>query len=149
MGHYSSSPGAIYPALKRLEERGLAKSHIENTNTLRPKRVFEATSPGIDALRQWVSQAVSKDDLIWRMDDLMLRFAFMGTLVDADTTYRFLSQMSLGIETYVGELENFLPDMPKEGPPHGRLALLSGLENYKAQARWAIKAMEEFVPASK
>jgi len=149
MGHYSSSPGAIYPALKRLETRGLANSRIDNTNKLRPKQIYSATGLGVDMLREWASQPVSKDDVVERGDELMLRFSFMGTLVDSETSHQFLSQMARGIELYIEELEQFLPMMPKEAPPHGRLALISGLESYKAQARWARKAMKEFTPLSK
>ena len=148
MGHYSSSPGAIYPALKRLEEMGLARGRILESGEPRPKRIFEMTGPGIETLRKWVKQQVSMDDIIWHMDELMLRFAFMGGLVDSDASYRFLSQMLANIETRVAELEQFLLDMPKEGPPHGRLALVSGLESYKAQARWSRNAMKEFKPVS-
>ena len=40
MGHYSSSPGAIYPALKRLEGAGLVEGKVEKAGSLRPRKKF-------------------------------------------------------------------------------------------------------------
>jgi DNA-binding PadR family transcriptional regulator len=146
MGHYSSSPGAIYPALKRLEERFLASSEIDNTTRLRPKQVYAPTKAGVDVLREWVSLPVSNQDVVDRLDELMLRFSFMGTLLDAVASYKFLLQMARSLEAYVETLEQVLSTIPEAGPPHGRLALLSGIENYRTQARWARRAMRSFKP---
>jgi hypothetical protein len=52
--------------------------------------------------------------------------------------------MASGINLYVGELEQMLQDMPVTVPPHGRLALQSGISTYRAQANWARQAMREF-----
>ena len=38
MGHFSASPGAIYPALKRLEKEGLIGGTVDRAQTLRPGR---------------------------------------------------------------------------------------------------------------
>lgn len=146
MGHYSSSPGAIYPALKRLEKRGLASSQIDESTKLRPKQVYSTTEAGVEVLRQWVSQPVEKSNVVHDMGDLMLRFSFMGTLVSDQVTYRFLSQMAKCIDLYVEDLEQLLPEIPATAPPHGRLAIISGIGNYRAQASWARRAMQEFAP---
>ena len=146
MGHYSSSPGAIYPALKRLEKEGLIAGKVAAGDTLRPKRVYNATQQGIEVLRQWVSQDVVKDDLLHKDQELMLRFALMGSVVDDEATHRFLSQMSDVLDEYIPELEQILTTMPKGGPPHGRLALSSGIEAYKARRSWARRAIKEFSP---
>lgn len=144
MGHYSSSPGAIYPALKRLDEQGLIEGEIADRETLRPKRVYKATPHGVETLRAWVSQPITKEDLLRQEDELMLRFAFMGAVVDDSVTHRFLGQMVQALDLYIPELEEILKTMPAEGPLHGRLALGSGIEAYKARRRWAKKAIREF-----
>jgi DNA-binding PadR family transcriptional regulator len=144
MGHYSSSPGAIYPALKRLEEQGLIEGEVADGDTLRPKRIYSATPKGIEVLREWVSQTITKEDLLRRDDELMLRFALMGAVVDDETTRRFLIQMFQVLGLYIPELEQILKTMPTEGPRHGRLALISGIEAYKARQRWTKRAIQEF-----
>ena len=146
MGHYSSSPGAIYPALKRLERAKLIEGEVADGDTLRPKRVYTATPLGIETLRDWVSQIIVKDDLVHKDAELMLRFALMGSVVDNETTRRFLEQMSKVLDEYIPELEQVLAAMPEGGPPHGRLALSSGIEAYKARRKWARKAIKEFEP---
>jgi DNA-binding PadR family transcriptional regulator len=42
LGNYSSSPGTVYPALKRLEKRGLVGGRIDDRTFLRPRKVFRA-----------------------------------------------------------------------------------------------------------
>jgi DNA-binding PadR family transcriptional regulator len=147
MGHYSSSPGAIYPALKRLEQEGLIQGEVADGDSLRPKRVYSATPLGVEILREWVSRPVVKDDLLHNDDALMLRFALMGSVVTDEVTYRFLHQMAQVLDQYIPELEQILDAIPQEGPPHGRLALSSGIEAYKARRRWLTDAIKEFEPS--
>lgn len=149
MGHYSSSPGAIYPALKRLEEQGLIAGEVADRETLRPKRIYSATLEGIEVLRDWVSLPIAKEDLLHKDDELILRFALMGSVVDSDTTRRFLEQMKEALDQYIPELEEVLAAMPKEGPPHGRLALGSGIGAYRARQEWVRKALEVFSSGAK
>lgn len=149
MGLYSSSPGAIYPALKRLEQQGLIEGEVAAQDTMRPKRVYSATPIGVDILREWVSRAILTEDLLRKDNELMLRFALMGTVVDNNVTRRFLEQMLQALESYIPELEEILTTMPKSGPPHGRLALSSGIQAYKARRRWAREALRQFPQAGK
>jgi DNA-binding PadR family transcriptional regulator len=146
MGHYSSSPGAIYPALKRLDEAGLIRGEVEAGDTMRPKRIYSSTPKGVEVLRHWVSQPLTKDDFVRKDDELMLRFALMGSVVDNATTCQFLRQMLELLDAYIPELNQILAAMPDEGPPHGRLALTSGLEMYKTRRRWVRRALAEFAP---
>ena len=143
MGHYSSSPGAIYPALKRLEQQGLIFGEVAQGDTLRPKRIYAATAAGIESLRSWVSQPLTKDDVARRDDELMLRFALMGSVVDNHTARRFLLQMAQALEQYIPELEQILETMPRQGPAHGRLALRAGIGAYQARRSWVQEALEE------
>ena len=43
---FSDSPGAIYPALHRLEQRGLVRGHTAQGAGLRRRRIFELTTRG-------------------------------------------------------------------------------------------------------
>ena len=143
MSHYSSSPGAIYPALKRLEREGLARGRNERMGSLRPRRVYRSTEAGHRALVGWVSQPLDQSDVLWRLDEVMLRFAFMGGLVDDSTTLRFLDSLATLLELRIAGLEEFLATMPAE-PPHGRLGLTSGIAQFRGLVRWAHEAIELF-----
>lgn len=56
------SPGAIYPAVKRLRERGFVKATPDTTGE-RQYEWLEATPEGLTAVRRWVSN-VRETDLL-------------------------------------------------------------------------------------
>ena len=86
MGHFSNSPGAIYPALKRLEKDGWVRGKVDSETVLRPRKVYELTRSGRAALKRYLAGPVTRDDVIWRMEDLMLRFALMDGIVGRAAT---------------------------------------------------------------
>jgi len=143
MAHYSSSPGAIYPALRRLEKQELITGETEKADSLRPRRVYRSTSAGEAALREWASARVTRDEVVRDLDMLMLRFALMGALVDRAAARRFLEELAGELEDYLGELEGHLEKVAAAGDPHGRLALESGIEQHRVLARWARRALGE------
>ncbi len=143
LGRFSSSPGAIYPALARLEREGLLSAEVENVNTLRPRRVYSTTEKGLGTLRMTLRRPVTKDDVIWREGQLMLRFVFMEKTLAPEETLRFLEQFRAGTEEYVGSLKQILTNYPAEGRRHARLALIRGIEGHERDIRWATDALEE------
>ena len=143
MGHFSASPGAIYPALKRVEECGWVRTQVKNAKTLRPKQVYTLTKDGRKVLRQHISQAVTEEDVIWRLDELLLRFAFMSELVDRKHALRFLHEFSGGVTRHLLTLRQHLGAFGGQMPATGRLALENGIEKYQMHARWAKKAARQ------
>lgn len=144
MAHCSSSPGAIYPALRRLDEQGLIRGRVDREQSLRPRQIFRPTAAGKAALRTWLASSVQRDDVIWHVDELMLRFAFHSFLDSNAATHEFLDGFRRELDGYVVELQGQLKMMPPDVPIHGRLALEAGIESYKAHARWARKALTHF-----
>jgi DNA-binding PadR family transcriptional regulator len=144
LGNYSSSPGAIYPALKRLEQRELVDGVVDDTTSLRPKKVFRPTPTGSEIFRRWLLQEISTDDVGRRFDELMLRFAFHPVLAEPGASRNFLLKLARAIEAHVEELEAQLLLFPEEAPIEPRLALEAGIEQYRAAARWARKALGYF-----
>src|SRR5467141_2743377 len=71
---FSDSPGAIYPALRRLEQRGHVRGHIEKERNSRRRNVFQLTALGRAEFRRWQAQPVMRNDVIRNLDALMLRF---------------------------------------------------------------------------
>jgi DNA-binding PadR family transcriptional regulator len=149
IGVYGDSPGAIYPALRRLEAAGLISGSVEGGESMRPRRVFRPTPQGIRTLEEWVSQPLTREDVVSGLDELMLRFAFMERVVTLDGTSDFLRSLIAEIESYLEELARHLAALEELGSLHGRLALMSGIANYKSQARWARKALEEIAAEKK
>jgi DNA-binding PadR family transcriptional regulator len=141
LGNYSSSPGAIYPALARLERARLVTRRVDRAHSLRPRAVYRPTQAGAAAMRRWLTRAVAREDVERRIDELMLRFAFLWIIDDPRETDRFLSAFAGQVEAHVTELKRQRSLQPPETPLHPRLALEAGIEHYQASARWARRAL--------
>lgn len=143
MGHFSSSPGAIYPALKRIEKNGWIKGEVKNRKTLRPKLVFKLTDTGRKVLAEHLTRPVTKDDVMWHMDDLMLRFAFLGHVVGRKQTVKFLKEFAAEVEAHLSSLRQYMDEVRETMSPYGRLAMDNGLDSYRVNARWARRAIKQ------
>ena len=69
MGNFSDSPGAIYPALGRLEKRGLVRGTVEESSSLRKRRVFKVTTKGLTQFKAWLKRPVTRDDVMRRIEE--------------------------------------------------------------------------------
>ena len=148
MGNFSSSPGAIYPALKSLEKRGWIRGEPENTESLRPRLVYAITKEGDAILSAELKKPVTRDELIWRFDLVMLRFAFIER-VGYPEALRFLGEFQTESEGYVSHLEELGDQLSEQLSPCGRLALEHGIHNSRGNARWAKKAIDELAKLDK
>ena len=144
LGNYSSSPGAIYPALARLEEHGIIEGREDATKRLRPKKLYQPSDKGRQIFKDWLRKDVSTDDLRGNLDDLMLRFAFHSVLDSTKATRDFLEGFSTELDGYIEELKAQTEQFPDEAPIHSRLALEAGLVQYEALAHWARKSLRHF-----
>jgi hypothetical protein len=105
--------------------------------------VYKLTRQGRAVLKRHLVAAVTRDDVVWRMDDLMLRFAMMDEIVGRAATLRFLGGLAAEIEAYIRELRCYLDGARAGMPICGRLAMESGIESYEMHAVWARRAIEE------
>ena len=137
LGSYSDSPGAIYPALKRLAARGLVRSSVEKSGSLRTRRVFAVTADGLSAFKAWLKSPVTRKDIVRRADDLLLRFAFMDQAIGPSHSLRFLEQFTEQVAIYKDELRQFLSVHRNDMPGSAQLALESGIQQYSAHLDWA------------
>lgn len=143
MGHFSSSPGAIYPALRRIEEAGWILRDTSKSQTRRPRMVYKITARGRNVLKEHLSQPVTEEDVIWHLDDLMMRFAFMDGVVGREKTLRFLGEFAARIDAHVADLRRYFEDAKSILPACGRLAMENGIQNYETNAQWARRAIQE------
>jgi DNA-binding PadR family transcriptional regulator len=136
MGSFSDSPGAIYPALARLEANELIRGTVEESTSLRKRRVFEITAAGLEALKAWLMKPVTHDDVVRGLGDLLLRFAFMDRTVGEERTIEFLEEFAVEIEGYLPSLQGFLLSHASDMSLSARLALESGVQEYEMRLRW-------------
>lgn len=136
-GTFSDSPGAIYPALRRLEMRGLVRGTVEESSSLRKRRIFKITPKGLTAFKAWLKKPVTQDDVIRRIADLMVRFAFMDQTVGEERTAKFLGEFAEEMAGYIPSLQHYLESHRSEMPLSSRLALECSIQEYEWRLRWA------------
>ncbi|MGP8251655.1 MAG: PadR family transcriptional regulator [Terracidiphilus sp.] len=150
MRHYSDSPGSIYPALKRLEKRGWIEAvpRREEEDDPRKRQLFAITEAGKEALVVWLRQPVTRDYAIYRVSELMLRFAFMDGNVPRTATVQFLLDFEREMAVYAAESRGKLEEMRSKFPVHtGVLAYEAGIEGMEAQVNWARRSRERLEQA--
>ena len=92
--YWSGSAGAIYPLVKRLEQRRILTSK-DISETKRPRRVFSLTPLGSDLMMQWLSDVDRALDPGY--DPLRSRLMFISILPTRDRD-KFLSAVNDRIE---------------------------------------------------
>jgi DNA-binding PadR family transcriptional regulator len=144
LGNYSSSPGAIYPALERLQARGFVGAEVQETTGLRRRRLFTITQSGEAALKQWLGRPIARQDVTRGAAELMLRFAFMEQVLGVQAAVDFLQGFRTNVESYIPELKAFLEANEANMPLSGRLALESGVRGYETSRDWAEYAIQTY-----
>jgi len=145
IGEFSDSPGAIYPALRRLQERGLVRGVVEESKGLRKRRVFRITPKGLASFKAWQSRPIVRDDMMTRRSgQLLLRFAFMDQTFGPERALAFLREFARELSSYIPSLRQHLHAHANEMPLSGRLALESGVQDYEARLRWARKSIAAY-----
>lgn len=139
----SDSPGAIYPALRRLEERKLVTGIVEGSG-LRQRKMLRVTAAGCDELKQWLKKPLAQSDIAHRLEELMLRFAFFDNVLGEESTLQFLCAFEAGLKIHIPHLRKCLN---QDGPKMAlcaRLALENGVLGYEAQLKWVSHAIHSY-----
>lgn len=144
MKTFSDSPGSIYPALRRLEIRGLVRGQLEAGKGRRERKLFRLTPEGRKQFRQWQARPVVQDDVVHHLDDLMLRFAFMDETAGAEAALRFLKALHQALASYISNLHVYLKSNGPLMPRSGRLALKQGILSYETTLRWSKTAIASY-----
>jgi DNA-binding PadR family transcriptional regulator len=136
--HFSDSPGAVYPALARLQrKRWIAGSAPDGG---RRRRAFRLTAAGRRAWRAWLGRPATRAEVVGGLELLMIRFAFMGEVLSRAAALRFLGSLIRELDRHVDELCRFREAHGAGLVPTGRWAFDAGLEGYQARAAWARRA---------
>jgi DNA-binding PadR family transcriptional regulator len=137
MKTYSDSPGAIYPALRRLEREGMIRGSVEDGAGLRRRQIFRVTPKGLAELKSWITLPISRDDLASGLKTVMLRFAFSEKVIGASTSLQILKSIEAALGPHLGELGEKLEEIRPVAPTSGRLALECGIRSYESLLQWS------------
>jgi len=144
MGTFSDSPGAIYPALQRLEERGLIRSVVEDGSGLRRRRLFHLALQGEAELKTWLRKPVTRDEVVRRNHELLLRLAFTDRVLGSTAAVSLLQALQNELAAYIPTLKLDARKQADIMPLSGVLALVSGIKQYEALRRWTKLAIAAY-----
>jgi|SRR5579862_8899620 len=144
MKTYSDSPGAIYPALARLEKAGLIRGSIEEGSGLRRRQLFRLTRKGLSELRHWITRPVTREDLVWGQQEIMLRFAFCETAVGSTAAVELLQSLETALQAYVAALHEELQQIKSAMPASARLAFECGIRANQCFLEWTLHALATY-----
>jgi len=139
IGIYQPSSGALYPALRRLELKGLVRAQTPSGQagqSARRRRVYEPTQAGRAAHGSWLRTPVEPATVSRDLGLHLMRFVMMEHLVTREEVLRFLQDLTDALAAFTTELERYsaVTDLNDR---HPLLALNHGLAVHRASLRWA------------
>lgn len=161
------SPGAVYPALYRLEEAGLVcarsrpTSHVRalyaarrgagvrrgsgvegvpGARDARGAREFGLTGEGVVRLRRWATRRVTRTEVLERPQHLLLRFAMCTGLAGPTAARRVALQCRRVCAELARELVDEIDRDRGTASPSARLAMECTLALLEARVAWARRA---------
>lgn len=143
MGHFSSSPGSIYPALQLLKKNGFIDSEVIHRSRLKPREVFHLTEKGKKALSAWLHKRLAVSDLRDNLSELMLRFRFMEDIASGQETLRFLQDFRRKARTYASILKSQTRTQA-DSSLHFAFSLQREISMIQMHIDWADQAMSAF-----
>jgi DNA-binding PadR family transcriptional regulator len=141
LGVYSDSPGAIYPALARLERRKLLSSSAEKSG--RRRRAFQRTTAGETALRAWIAAPLERDVLTRRAEELDIRFVITGEFMSWSEAKQFAARCA---HLYAADIERLEHSRAEHAGEMGRASLAAlelGVRNFKTRLKWCRDVVTE------
>jgi DNA-binding PadR family transcriptional regulator len=138
MGVYQPSSGTLYPALHRLELRGLIQAQGPagpDGESARHRRVYEATPAGQAAHVDWLRTPVDPETVGRDLGLHLMRFVMMEHLFPRDEVVAFLRSLADALAAFTAQLEQYLA-AGEMGDRYPRLALDHGLAVHRTSLRW-------------
>lgn len=144
MKTYSDSPGAIYPALRRLEKQGFIRGTVEDGNGLRRRQVFRPTTKGVAEIKSWITSPVTREELTWGQQSILLRFAFSEHIVGPDASLALLKSLKDNLEPHLRALHEEFAASKDMMPVSGRLAFECGIRGTESFLQWTNYAISTY-----
>jgi DNA-binding PadR family transcriptional regulator len=141
---YQPSPGALYPALRRLQQRDLIRVEADVSPGGRPRRLFYATEAGQREHTRWVGLPVRPDTVGRDLSLHLMRFVMMEQRLPRADVLVFLHSLADALAAFVKNMQDFIAAAGRDlAGVHPLLALRHGVEVHQASLDWARSAIAE------
>jgi DNA-binding PadR family transcriptional regulator len=141
MGVYQPSSGSLYPALRRLEAKGLLEAVAGPGESARNRRVYEPTQAGRAAHATWLRTPVEVSTVGRDLGLHLMRFVMMEHASSREEVLSFLDDLKDALAAFTAELERFVAAAGQLDDRHPGLALDHGLAVHRASLRWTRHAI--------
>lgn len=139
---YRPSPGALYPALRRLVNAGLLSAEDEVSRGQRARRLYRLTEAGRAAHQAWLREPVDKGAVPNDLGLHLMRFAMMQDTVERAYVLEFLRDLEEGLAMFIERVRSHLATEIEPGRTHAVLALEHGIAVHQASLDWAREARD-------
>jgi DNA-binding PadR family transcriptional regulator len=137
LGVYQPSSGALYPALRRLELRGMLRGEPVGHGQARRRFVYHLTEQGRTAHAAWVRQPVSPATVAADLPMHLMRFVMMERLLSRAEVLGFLASLRDALAAFLEQVESHAAAAALEYQGgHPALALDHGISMYAASLAW-------------
>lgn len=141
---YQPSSGAIYPALRRLEQHGLLRQVRQQTSERnaahRQRNVYQVTMQGRATHAAWIREPVNPATVSQDLGMHLMRFVMMERQLPPAEVLAFLSGLKAALADLVAGIEQFAAGLEAVGQ-HGPLALDHGIAVHQASLDWTGRAI--------
>jgi DNA-binding PadR family transcriptional regulator len=140
LGVYQPSSGALYPALRRLELRGLLRAERgEPVGDGRARRrfVYRITEQGRATHAAWVREPVNPATVAAELPMHLMRFVMMERLLSRAEVLGFLASLRDALAAFLEQVESYAAGAALEHERgHPALAVDHGISMYAASLAW-------------
>jgi DNA-binding PadR family transcriptional regulator len=141
MGIYQPSSGSLYPALHRLEAKGLVKARDGSGESDRQRRVYAPTRAGRAAHATWLRTPIEAATVSRDLGLHLMRFVMMERGSSRAEVLGFLGDLRDALAAFTAGLERHVAATAQLDARHPSLALDHGLAVHRASLRWTRHAI--------
>jgi DNA-binding PadR family transcriptional regulator len=142
-GVYQPSPGALYPALRRLEGRGLLRAENKVSSGRRALRLYHVTRAGRSTHLDWLRQPVAAATVATDLGLHLMRFALMEQQLGRAAVLAFLNDLASALDNFVSGMERYLASGAQSSHQNAELAIKHGIAVHRASLEWTRSALAE------
>ena len=136
---WSGSAGAIYPAVQRLERRGLIRSEAHSQGR-RKSRLYRASPKGLAALRKWLHAAQHDWIVGVPPDPMRTRYRFLGLLPPGERR-AIVIKWQKNMARHIRAVEEDFVVRKKTGNPFSYLLARGALLHLHSRQHWLDEAL--------
>ena len=143
---YQPSPGALYPALRRLAGSGLLRAEEQVSSGRRAQRMYQVTEAGLAVHLEWLRKPVVPETVGAELGQHLMRFSLMEKYLERGEVIAFLGDLGRALDGFVRGMEEFIAARPEIMRGHALLALEHGIAIHRASREWVGTAMAALSP---